>query len=405
MKNINRNDIYLFFLIIALALGNIGGALSFSRILGILLFPLIVVKLQSKAYAYTYSVLFFFFFWYAYNLLSLFWTSDIVQAKKELFYYIIHFVLFIEIMVFSKKASKPLSTISMAFMIAFLITSVVGLWELITDNHLHLSKFQEDTTVNNGSGMLFHHRFASVTFGNYNSYVTFICFCMPFIVYRLFVVGKGFVSKLFPMIAILLSILFLLFNASRGGILSMLVMISIFVYYSLFSKNKRNRQVICVLVLLVMVGSFCFTDIIFESLLYRLSGTNLVEDNSRINIWHDALRVFYDSYGIGSGVGSLSRSMGEVATQTFIATHNMLLELLVQYGCVIFFIVILFLYKLLKRAFVIRDKSRKFLLLLALFPLPIYLIIDSSYLLSPSLYIFVSSLYVFANYECIRYSH
>ena len=308
-------------------------------------------------------------------------------------------------MVFSKKASKPLSTISMAFMIAFLITSVVGLWELITDNHLHLSKFQEDTTVNNGSGMLFHHRFASVTFGNYNSYVTFICFCMPFIVYRLFVVGKGFVSKLFPMIAILLSILFLLFNASRGGILSMLVMISIFVYYSLFSKNKRNRQVICVLVLLVMVGSFCFTDIIFESLLYRLSGTNLVEDNSRINIWHDALRVFYDSYGIGSGVGSLSRSMGEVATQTFIATHNMLLELLVQYGCVIFFIVILFLYKLLKRAFVIRDKSRKFLLLLALFPLPIYLIIDSSYLLSPSLYIFVSSLYVFANYECIRYSH
>ena len=145
--------------------------------------------------------------------------------------------------------------------------------------------------------------------------------------------------------------------------------------------------------------------ILYLNHFYRLSGTNLVEDNSRINIWHDALRVFYDSYGIGSGVGSLSRSMGEVATQTFIATHNMLLELLVQYGCVIFFIVILFLYKLLKRAFVIRDKSRKFLLLLALFPLPIYLIIDSSYLLSPSLYIFVSSLYVFANYECIRYSH
>ena len=106
----------------------------------------------------------------------------------------------------------------------------------------------------------------------------------------------------------------------------------------------------------------------------------------------------------GIGVGGLDASMAQFSKGGINVTHNMFLEVLVQYGVIVFLAVLIFLLRLFKRAFRV-EGHRKEVLLMSFVSMPAYFIIDSTYLLTCHYYVLIATLIVFANYELIRYNN
>ena len=233
-REINRYDIYIYLLILSLVFGGFGGALMVVRVLAILLLPAVVSKYNYCRY-YMKKYMQFFLAFYFFCLLSMIWTPDKGQALKELFYYPVHILIFFEILVFAKFAQKTLKTITWAWLLSLSITLAIAIWEITTSNHLALSKFEaEDVTLNVG-GIISERPFAAVTFGNFNGYVAYISFALPFIFYFLLDNKKNMMKVLLAIAIVFTAIVVILIDASRGGLITILIMGLI-----LFLKSKQS---------------------------------------------------------------------------------------------------------------------------------------------------------------------
>lgn len=384
----NRYDLFLIFLVASLAGGLIGGALSIPRILAIILSPFFIRLFIEKKCERVYFFGSFFVIWLLYALLSFLWTSNLDEAGKEMLYYPIHFLYFLEILLFSYYALNPLKSIALGWFIGFLCTAFIALWELSTDHHLKFTKQQSDLKMNLGRGMIVVHKFCSVTFGNYNSYVRYLTFAYPFLIY-MYICAKNYFNKLFILVCLVLPFIFIGMNASRGGILSILILLIL----SLSFQSKASKKVVVSFAIIATVLSLIllYTDF-FTILSYRMETT--VSDRSRFSIWNSALELWNSTFFIGSGIGSMATSM-ELFSRSIFATHNLFLEILVQYGFFIFIPVIAYLFFILKKTLQITNIARKSIILPSLIVLPICTIIDSLYLLSPVTFAFFASIEVF----------
>ena len=390
----NKYDIFVTILIVALIGGGSGGALEPIRWFSILFAPIALSLYSSSHDKHIMSYFRFFAFWYMYMILSLAWTSDFRRGLNELVYYPIHFMLFLEILLFSQKARNPIQSISLAWLVAFLLTSLVAIWEIRTDHHLSFAVQTEDSVASVGFDS-FYYRFASVTFGNYNTYNTFICYSIPFILYSFAIKYK--ISRIFSFTALLLSAYIIITNASRGAIASLILMA--FIYsWMIFFRNRSIKSKLRIIFIISITALFLLYNwfTISGHLLFRMTYGDIGSDENRMVLWSTAISIFFNSFGFGAGVGSLTKSMAETG---HIVPHNAFLELLLQYGLIIFIVVIKFLLKIFRRFQHIKDLRIRGVGYCALIVLPLYLIIDSTYMLKPQLWVLIASLYVFSTYK------
>ena len=382
----NKYDIFIFFLIISLIGGVYGGALTFSRVLTILLLPQLVLLHLRNQCPYTHVFIVFFVAWLLYGLLSFYWTSDVANCAKEFVHYIITFAYFLEIITFSRFANNPLKGLSLGWLCGFVFCSIIAMWELITDRHLSVSMIQSDSVYNMGYGLVFLRRFASVTFGNYNSYVTYICFSFPFILYALNYNKWRYVA----VFSVIIAFVIVGANASRGGIISLIGML--FVYLLLSSSKKMFFWFIPILLWMFFYGKG------FDLLFARMENLS----DGRVEVWKNALSLWVSTAFIGSGMGSMVESMKCFQTIGVWMTHNLFLEILVQYGFVIFIPFVLFIILLVKDGLSLKDFDRRSVLLPCFLMMPVYSIINSSYLLNLYTAAFFATLYIFVYYERIK---
>lgn len=398
----NKYDLLIFLLIATTAFGNWGGYLQVTRIIGICSIPLLMVRMPKCQFAKPYGITILLFLFYC--ILSLLWTPDKTEGIKQLVYYIVHLLIFLEILVFSRFAKKPLQCIMTGWLMAVSLTLVVAMWELITDQHLSLSALDSESYMNTGRQIVFR-RFASVTFYNYNTYVTFLCFAFPFLFCGLMCTNSWKYQHLLTNIAIVLAIICIIFNSSRGGLISIIVMGSFFLWIYM----KKRQSLFMLLFLLTLLGGivYRFSDELFLAIKLRLdmSDNNLIEsDESRFTIWANALVAFKPTIGLGTGIGGVQASMKEI-TDGVTIPHNLLLEILVEFGGLWFLTFLRYLWSLLSVAKQLSFTYFRYTVYIALSAFPFYTIIDSSVLLKTFFYAAMASLTVFANYERIRFIH
>ena len=389
----NRYDVLLVLLITSLAGGLYGGAFVAARFLAILFFPILIARMSRCGYIK--SFISFFIIFYAYCLVSMLWTPDRVQGAKELVYWIVHFVYLCEILVFAGYANKPLKSISWGWTLMIFLCSVVAGWELLTNGHLPMAVDMPDT-----------QKMAAVTFGNRNSYITALCFSLPWIAYLLFrMTENSFIEKSILYFAVLMSIMVLVFNSSRGGLLSFCVMagVGVIVYRHSFMKNGFKT-----LVALCFVVAGCAL-LKYSSLLSVASMSargGLLHDTARISIWATCLQLLYESAFLGVGVGGMIASLQAYylisGNEGVASAHNMFVEILMQYGVVWFVLAVLWLIVLFVKSWNLGERDRRAVLLMSLFAMPVYTIIDSGYLLSPQLFALMGSIYVFVNADKMK---
>ncbi len=388
----NKYDKAIIILLISIAFGSlyIGfGALQYSRVLAILFAPILLSKITKCNYIKPLG--FFALFVILYGGISLLWSKNLSRGIEELCYYIVHFLLFFEIIVFSKYANKPFKSISLGWILSLSITLVIAMWEITTGEHLSNSVYQGDT-FNLGYGQTISRKYAAVAFYNYNSYVTYICMALPFVFFSLFgkLKKKNFI---YLIVIILLSASVILFNSSRGGLLCLIVFFLIY-----FINSPKKKYVIPIFVMLGGGMLFYFGEDMLSVISYRASNDGLTTDAGRMQIYSNAIKVFFDTYGLGTGMGGVHFWMAEFSND-ILAVHNLFLEILVQLGFVIFLVFIVFIVRLFIKSLKISDFNRRVVSYMFFCSLPILSVINSGYLLQTYFFAYISSIIIFVNHE------
>lgn len=401
MKQANRYDYFLFILIVSLAFGAIGGSLQMPRLFSILFAPLFfrninLAKGQIKRHI---DVVLCFL---GYCLLSLIWSPDISEGLTELVYFFLHFLLFFEVIVFTMCAKKPIEIITKGWLLAVSLTVLFAFWEFQTGHHLPYCRNDAESMVNLGGGQILQKEFAAVAFINYNTYVTYLCFAIPFLFY--IIANKNAGKPVFFWLSIVVVVLAsacILRNGSRGGLLSILTVLGVY-----FLMRPKNKSWIIALTLLVLFVAYVIKEYgeVFSYMMMRASDGKLTEGGERLVVWSYALERFFDTLGFGVGIGGMAESMQGISGDIKI-THNIFLEILLQYGLVFFVFFVVFLVKMFMKARRLKDFPRKVTVFTALISFPIYGIVNSGYLFNPFVYAGFASLYVFCNYDSFRPLH
>ena len=387
-KGVNKYDTYIIILLSSMFLGGLGGPISVTRLLTIVFLPLLV-NTFDKCHFLKRSI-FYISFIILYLIVSFVWSIDIVQGAKEVVYYFVHFLLYLEILVFANLSNYPCKSIVRGWMLAFALTIPIALWELITDNHISGGLEGMDTGFTAYiDGLPVEHRFAKIAFGNYNSYCTYICYCIPFVLYYTRSLGKKVTGFSLIFFAFVITIV----NASRGAFLTLVIILSI--YFHMAVKGFAKIWLILIITAICSVAIYSLKDSLLAIFLMRISDGGLTNGDTRFGIWNCAWNVFLNSNGLGVGIGSLEKAMLLENANEIPNPHNLFLELLAQYGMLIslFFLAycIMMLVQTRKVAF-----DRKVILYCALLSFPFSSIIDSGYLLHPKLFSFFASLQIFA---------
>ncbi len=396
VKTFNRYDYFIIALLGSIVFGTFGGFLQPVRILSILFLPIVVyefnVLYQDRLVR---RIIFFFFFWYIYCVLSVLWTSDPDQAFKELLYYPIHFNLFLSLVLFAKLANRPIYAIILGWCLFVFLSLPIAFNEIIANEHLESSKYG-DKFINLGKGKSVLKHYAAVTFYNYNTYNTVLCFSFPFLLTYLLLFKRKILQ--FAGWVLVLSVLYIvLTNASRGTFISMGIMLVIFSVF--FRKHSISYKPMLYFLLIGVVGYiiWVYGDVLFKQFGYRMIGRDsILTDQSRFGMILIVLAIVVDDLFMGAGTGSLIATFSQRSSIEI--PHNLFLEILIQYGLIITIGILFFLCFLLKRAWKTRDNEIKLILFAALFPLPFISTINSGYLLMPSVWLFFASLFMVSKY-------
>lgn len=400
IKYSNRYDTYLFVLIASLVAGNMFGALQVPRVLALILFfP--CLNGYSKVNNVIGQMKFWLLLFLAYSFASCAWNpAGATDGLIGAIYNVVHVLFFFEIIVFSRFAGNPIKAIIYGFLVAFAISAIIAFWELTTDQHLDTSKTKEAKASNTGYEIYLRY-FAAVTFYNFNMYVTFLSFLLPFLFYGISSNQNKRIVRVVFVVATVIAVILMLYNGSRGGLLAFIIMAAIYFAFSI--RGVRNISVyIFLLVGLLSLVLYNYGSSILNTLMMRGAMTSVgYEEDSRFVIWSNVMKVIHEYSGLGCGADGLSAAMEKYVHGGITVAHNVFLEVLSEYGVIFFALFLYFFFALFKRARNIVDKPRKICLYQALFSLPIVGIINSGYLTQPVLWAAMASLYVFANYERI----
>lgn len=287
----------------------------------------------------------------------------------------------------------PRQSIVTGCILIVLITSIVAYWELFTDNHLSCN-YTEDLYL--GGEVTIKRLYASVTFGNLNYYVVILCFTLPFLFYGFALKG---VNKTICSLCIISALFLILMNASRGGMVCVILMLMVALSYYRRNKLIGKYEIAFIIAVLVAV-LIVFADVILAQLMSKIiSDEGLTTDHSRTSIIMNCLKVLSITHGMGSGMGGLEKALEAVSSSDIPAPHNLLLEFAAQYGIIVFIPFLIFIFSLFTRLCTSDDWKSKMLGLIYIVIFVPLSIINSVYLASTDVWTF---LVVFSAYTSFK---
>lgn len=388
LKN-NKYDYFLMILISSLIFGMYGDSMQPIRIIALAAVPYITIQLfrhkkrtfQSKAFK---SCIFL----YIAFALSLLWTSDFNQGIKEIVYYFAHFSLFLLIVNLYFRAKTPLKSLFNGWFILIFISLIIAFIEIFFNVHMSVSLIPDDFQIQ-FDGISIQKKFASVTYGNYNTYVMVITMALPFLFGFLYS-HKKLITQLITILVISFSYFVLMINASRGGLIAGGIILIVWAAFIQKEKVHHYRKKMMVLIPISIYAIYFHVNTIFDQVSNRVAaGTSLTEDQGRAELLKSAIDAFLRKPFFGSGIGSIQEEMEGVLIRL---PHNLVLEILVQFGLVITLIVGYYFFRMFRNIPKL-PLMNKTILVSILFSIPFIFIINSSYLLHPILWVFLASIY------------
>ena len=386
-------DIILFVLISLLVFGNLGNGAQPVRLFIIALAPFMMLdafkRPNPNIYYYRYEC-FFLLFWFLWALSFFYKAVDEVESLKSIIYLLVHILGFLEVLWAANKASNPQHAIKYGWLTFIALSIPLAIYELITDFHLAMS-VQDTGNTMLLNGVRLERPFASVTFGNLNSYNTVLCWALP----SLFMCNLHPRNKKDYVIGYILlafTALIIIANASRGAIMCLALMLTTYVYA--YYKTGRNRFGLTVVLALSLGTLVYYLGDLFILIIERFSDQGVSDDGRSENL-SVGFQAFLNSYGLGIGVGNYEPIMGNVYRIEVPAPHNLLLEVLVCFGLPVI-LGFIGMYVHIARI-CLREGSayNRDMLLFCTTALLFAGIIDSTYLMKATTWMFIASTYIY----------
>lgn len=389
----NRFDIYLIVIIVIQVFGIYGGALQPVRVLSILSFPfLIMSNFKADVFKqFSYEFLFFFIFIISGLTLTIF-SEYINVAIKEVLYLAVSFNMIFNIIIASSRAKHPKLSIITAWLLFLIISLPIGLYEIFFNWHFSNSKIEAGSLLGGHYNTI--RKFAALTFGNFNLFNVVIVYAVPFVISFLLMGKKKKYIKFLVWILIILAGFIVLVNGSRGSFLAIFICFLLFLFKSAVSGKTKN--ILYLIVLVFFTINYLFTKGSDLILTFTDKQDRLFSDSIRMNLLKFSLNEFSFHNFLGVGPANIELIIVNKYGYIMGATHNLFLEILVQYGMIVFMGFLYFLYKIYKQKSKV-DRISKFIIFTSILLIPLTSIINSKYLAGVNVWLFLASLIIISN--------
>lgn len=379
-KNKNIYDYFIIFVIASTIIGTAQvGFISHTFVVGALCIPLSLLELvASYKQGKVHSIVLFMLIWILYALISAVWSPQNEYILREIWNLLWNITIFIGLFYASKKANNTLQSFLIGWRMLICLTLFIAAWEITTDSHIpKLGDFNEGATIDTETGLK-HRIFAAVTYKNLNSYVTLLCMALPFLAYGLFILEKQWLS----IIALVGSILVLIINSSRGGLMCLAIDVIVFVFIYRKQQFAYKKTITLVSFIAIAFCIYYYGISIAEQAIGRLSAygiEDIMSDVGRWDVWRMGIEFCINSLGFGCGVGSMQPMYASTGFWLHFS-HNMVIEFILQYGIWLFIPLGIMLLKnwiLLIKEKDLNHQLLGWMLMLSFIPLAI---IDDSYI-------------------------
>lgn len=269
--------------------------------------------------------------WLLWGMLSLTWTNNITIAKQEILSIIVGLLVCISLLNCKMYDCKNIKYIRFGWILAFLATSIVSLWEMVTGNHL-----EGHLLLVNIPGLV------QASFGNPNNYGAFLVLVFPFLLWA-YIIEKKTKNKLYYIIMLFFCFLLVVLTASRVSFFA--ISTQLFLAIVLLSNNFKKYIGIIALAFVVLV-IYNFNDQLGGVYLAnKISNiyteiTTLQSAGVRLNLTLSGLLALYNTYGMGLGAGGFEGfiiySQNIFYVGNSVNPHNFWIQVAAEYGVMVF---------------------------------------------------------------------
>ena len=282
------------------------------------------------------------YLWMCWGLAGLFWTPSVHAGIIELAAIVFGFGLVIALCNLDCYGREGVELIRKGWVMAYIGTGLIAIWELATHKHLSGSYY-----VQRAAGyILDRSRIAISTFGNPNDYGAFIVLCLPFLLWS-YESKESRLARAAYVSLIVSSIALVLYTSSRLALIGILFQLGLYVFV------VRPKLLWCVVTLILIaimsIGVYYKHPTTTLPIMHKFRAIALGDTSvqTRINLTKNGMWLTYCSRGIGvgpAGFAELVKSKDLPFSTGYIANpHNFWVEVLAQYGVLVFSAVVSFL--------------------------------------------------------------
>lgn len=279
--------------------------------------------------------------WLLYALFSLAWVKDYTGWLKSIYFLALGMICIILFNTYFKDKIDIINSFKLVSFVS-IFHNMVGWIEVVTGTYRFVT-LEKAFYFAKGN-------YPVSVFGNPNDFATFMLFSI-FITYTSYMTTNSIIMKNIYRINMVSSFTLLLLSGSRANILGLFLGMLIFIFLSI--KNKKTRRTVGVLIIIGIATLIVFPDSVY---LIRneldFSSTDIVgSDNVRINLIKNGVVFLFNTFLFGTGSGNSEfwmQNYSVFSTGGIYNLHNWWIEILVNYGLIIFILYVLFYVKLFK---------------------------------------------------------
>ena len=304
--------------------------------------------------------LLFLILWFLWAVFSLFWVPSVYDATRHIVLLLSLVLMTLFSLLFLTRVEDMRHFYHLWVVLAIVLVGI-GIWEYTTGMHLPISRETEYIGI--------RATFPTGLFGNPNDFATALSLSFPFL-YVMVAYSRRNLVKVLGVILILASFYLIVLNRSGANIIAFLIGICL-VFLLARHKLKFLGVAVIVLVLVAFLSyAFPLSDdaLSFHETIHNASQeiTRIDPGNTstltRINLIRNGLAFLSDSYFLGIGAGNFEYYMLNEELLYYSwghsNAHNWWLESLVDYGVLIFALLLAFYIGLLRNLLRVSRNSR-----------------------------------------------
>lgn len=272
--------------------------------------------------------------WLAWGIASLAWSADPQSGIQEVTILLFACMMAWVMVWLATIQPSTISALRRGWVIAYLVTGAVAIWEMTTGQRL-ITEFVTDQPAS-------IDQVALSTFGNPNNYAAFVALCFPFLVWSL-LSARRWQPRLLYALLTASAPMFLSLGASRFAFIAVVFQIVVLIFFR--AHNLKSAALIITLVAVASLGVLVVGEtsgrLFYKFTVFFAEGGESLTVIVRSALAVNGLWFLVQSFGLGIGAGSYEAFIrdGRIIVdvpQSVVNPHNLWVEVLSQYGIVIF---------------------------------------------------------------------